>query len=107
MSSDILEQLIQTIRQRSAASAETSYTKQLLEAGVEKCAKKFGEEAVEVVIAATAQDETALKAEAADLMYHLLVLLECRKIEFGDVVGVLESRMGLSGLDEKAGRDTK
>ncbi|MGB7157306.1 MAG: phosphoribosyl-ATP diphosphatase, partial [Tepidisphaeraceae bacterium] len=78
--------------------------RQLLDGGPERCAKKLGEEAVEIVIAAVHQDDAALKAEAADLLYHLLVLLEVRGIPLADVLAVLDARAGTSGLDEKAAR---
>ena len=74
-------------------------------AGTERCAKKFGEEAVEAVIAAMGDERAALKAEAADVLYHLLVLLESRDVAFDDVFAVLEGRMGTSGLEEKAARN--
>jgi phosphoribosyl-ATP pyrophosphohydrolase len=104
MGETALERLAATIKARRSDSASTSYTRQLLDAGTEKCAKKFGEEAVETVIAAVSQDGTALTNEAADLLYHLLVLLEARGVALGDVLGVLDSRMGTSGLVEKASR---
>lgn len=104
MADDILTGLAATIRARRADSAEKSYTRQLLDAGPKRCAKKLGEEATEVVIAALAEDETALKNEAADLVYHLLVLLEARRIDVADVLAVLAARMGTSGLAEKAAR---
>jgi len=100
----ILERLAATIHQRRSESAGKSYTRQLLEGGPAKCAKKFGEEAVETVIAATGQDAEALTNEAADVLYHLLVLLESRDIALGDVLAVLEKRQGMSGLEEKASR---
>jgi phosphoribosyl-ATP pyrophosphohydrolase len=99
-----LERLAATIAARRSESADKSYTRQLLDAGPEKCAKKFGEEAVETVIAAVGSDAAALKSEAADVLYHLLVLLECRGVALGDVLQVLEARMGRSGVDEKASR---
>jgi phosphoribosyl-ATP pyrophosphohydrolase len=104
MSDDTLERLAATIKARRAETAGKSYTRQLLDAGPAKCAKKFGEEAVEAVIAATAQDEAALKAEAADVLYHLLVLLESRDITLSEVLAVLRQREGTSGIDEKASR---
>jgi phosphoribosyl-ATP pyrophosphohydrolase len=104
MSDDTLGRLAATIKGRRAENAGKSYTRQLLDAGPVKCAKKFGEEAVEAVIAATSQDEAALKAEAADVLYHLLVLLEVRGVALADVLGVLRQREGTSGLDEKASR---
>lgn len=100
-----LEALQATIRERRAAAAEQSYTRQLLDAGPKKCAKKLGEEAVEVVIAALAEDDAALHNEAADLLYHLLVLLESRDSGLGPVLDVLAARHGISGLTEKASRN--
>ncbi|HWK38216.1 MAG TPA: phosphoribosyl-ATP diphosphatase [Hyphomicrobium sp.] len=102
--SDVLLQLAATINARRMAAAESSYTRQLLDAGPARCAKKFGEEAVETVIAATAEDDDALKSEAADLLYHLLVLLESRNVSLEDVLAVLAKRQGISGLQEKAER---
>lgn len=104
MASDTLDRLQATIRARRAATADKSYTRQLLDGGPERCARKFGEEAVETVIAAVHQDDKALRAEAADLIYHLMVLLEVRGIAFADVLAVLDSRDGMSGHDEKASR---
>lgn len=104
MSDQALQKLAALIRARRAAPADSSYTRQLLDGGPERCAKKFGEEAVEAVIAALAQDATALKGEAADVLYHLLVLLEARGVAIEDVLDVLEARMGTSGLAEKAAR---
>jgi phosphoribosyl-ATP pyrophosphohydrolase len=102
--SDTLQRLAATIHQRRGASGEKSYTRQLLDAGSEKCAKKFGEEAVELVIAGVSQDDKALAAEAADVLYHLLVLLEVRGVPLATVMQILEGRMGTSGIDEKASR---
>ncbi len=104
MPANTLERLARTIKDRRASSAGQSYTRQLLDAGPEKCAKKLGEEAVEAVIAGVHQTDAELKAEAADLIYHLLVLLEARGIALEDVLHVLEDRMGQSGLAEKASR---
>ncbi len=106
MTDDILRQLARTISGRRAETAERSYTRQLLDAGPKRCAKKLGEEAVETVIAALAEDDAALRSEAADLIFHLLVLLEVRNIAIEDVLEVLETRMGTSGLAEKAARKT-
>ncbi len=99
-----LEVLSETIRERRTASAEKSYTRQLLDAGVPKCAKKLGEEATEVVIAALSEDDAALHGEAADLIYHLLVLLEARDTGLGPVLDALAERHGISGIAEKASR---
>jgi len=104
MSENVLLRLSALIKERRQASADASYTKQLLEAGSEKCAKKLGEEAVETVIAGVCQSKGELAAESADLLYHLLVLLESRSVAFEDVLTVLEGRAGTSGLEEKASR---
>lgn len=104
MSDNTLERLAATIKARRTEAAGKSYTRQLLDAGPVKCAKKFGEEAVEAVIAATGQDDAALTSEAADVLYHLLVLLESRDVALADVLDVLRQREGTSGLDEKASR---
>ncbi len=106
MTADVLTQLATTIHARRAADAGASYTKQLLDAGPEKCARKFGEEAIETVIAGVSGSNEHLIAEAADVLFHLLVLLEARGIPFSNVSQVLESRMGTSGLVEKAQRIT-
>lgn len=104
MASDTLERLAATIRARRDAAGDRSYTRQLLDGGPERCAKKLGEEAFEVVIAAVHQDNKALAAESADLLYHLLVLLEARGMSLGDVLAVLDARTGTSGIEEKAAR---
>lgn len=102
-----LERLAATIRERREADADTSYTRLLLDGGAPRCAKKFGEEAVEVVIASLGENDAALEGEAADLIYHLLVLLEVRGVAIEAVLATLEKRMGLSGLAEKASRGGK
>ena len=99
-----LDQLFATIAARKGADASQSYTAKLLAAGVEKCAKKFGEEATEVVIAAIQQNRTELAKESADILYHLAVLWAASGITPEDVYAVLKSREGVSGLDEKASR---
>ncbi len=104
MSENVLTKLSETIRARRGASGDASYTRQLLDGGPERCAKKLGEEAAETVIAGVSQDDAALTREAADLLYHLLVLLEVRNVPFDDVLAELERRMGQSGLAEKAAR---
>src|SRR5215470_9112047 len=101
MTDDVLQRLASLIHSRRDDSAGKSYTKELLDAGTERCAKKLGEEAVETVIAAMGSDATALRREAADLLYHLLVLLEARDLAWSEVLSELESRMGTSGLAEK------
>lgn len=107
MNRDVLGELAAIIAARRQSSADKSYTRQLLEAGTPACAKKLGEEAVETVIAAIGEDDAHLKAEAADLLYHLLVLLESRGIAIADVLAALEARMTRSGLEEKASRTGK
>jgi phosphoribosyl-ATP pyrophosphohydrolase len=104
MADDVLLILAETIAARRRADADASYTRRLLDAGPAKCARKFGEEAVEIVIAALGEDDEALKGEAADVLYHLLVLLEVRGVALTDVLDVLEGRMSQSGLAEKASR---
>ena len=96
MSKDALERLAATIKARRNAAPEESYTKRLLAEPL-KPAKKVGEEGVEVAIAALAQDKTALISETADLLYHLLVLLESRDVTLDDVCDELERRMGETG----------
>jgi phosphoribosyl-ATP pyrophosphohydrolase len=104
--SNTLHELAAIIKQRRSETAEKSYTKSLLEAGPLKCAKKLGEEATETVIAAVAEDKDALKNEASDLLYHLLVLLESKDVPLEEVEQTLASRMGLSGHEEKARRQS-
>jgi phosphoribosyl-ATP pyrophosphohydrolase len=89
---------------RAAASPEESWTAKLIAAGPERVAKKFGEEAVEAVIAAVQGDRAALTAEAADVLFHLLVLLKARGVALDDVMTELERRTARSGLAEKAAR---
>ncbi|PWB89778.1 phosphoribosyl-ATP diphosphatase [Methylocystis sp. MitZ-2018] len=102
-----LDDLAALIKSRREDSASTSYTKTLLDAGMARIAKKFGEEAVETVIAAMEGDRSALVNEAADTLYHLLVMLEARDIPLGDVLRELERRTKQSGLAEKAARGAK
>jgi phosphoribosyl-ATP pyrophosphohydrolase len=99
-----LDDLSEIIAQRAKASADKSYTRALLDKGVAHCARKFGEEAIETTIAAIAEDDAALCAEAADLLYHLLVLLRARDIALTDVLAELEKRSQRSGHEEKASR---
>jgi phosphoribosyl-ATP pyrophosphohydrolase len=104
MSADPLERLAITIRSRRTAVPDGSYTRQLLDAGPARAAKKFGEEAVEFAIAAASGTTTEVSSEAADVLYHLLVVLESRGVEWRDVTAVLEQRTARSGLAEKAAR---
>ncbi|MFY9657888.1 MAG: phosphoribosyl-ATP diphosphatase, partial [Methylocystis sp.] len=89
---------------RSEATQEKSYTKSLLAAGAPRIAKKFGEEAIETVIAALGDDKEALTGEIADVLYHLLVLMEARGVALASVLAELERRTTQSGLAEKASR---
>ncbi|MDT2076481.1 MAG: phosphoribosyl-ATP diphosphatase [Planktomarina sp.] len=100
----MLQTLEKTIISRKLADPNSSWTAQLLAKGPEQCAKKFGEEAIEAVIEAVKGDQRALTAEAADVVYHLIVMLASRDIAFGDVLAELARRSGTSGLDEKAQR---
>ncbi len=99
-----LESLAATIAARKGADPETSWTAKLLAKGPEKCAEKFGEEAVEAIIEAVKGDRARLTAEAADVLYHLLVMLAARDVTLQDVLAELERREGMSGIAEKAGR---
>src|ERR1700759_4138715 len=102
--SHTLDRLFSTIAARKGADPSQSYTAKLLAAGVETCAKKFGEEATEAVIAAIQKDKTELAKESADVLYHLLVLWAASGITPEEVYTVLQSREGQSGLEEKASR---
>jgi phosphoribosyl-ATP pyrophosphohydrolase len=99
-----IHDLAATIDARAAASGEVSYTRKLLDKGSEHCAKKLGEEAVETVIAAVENDRGHLINESADLLFHLLVLLKSRGVNFEEVEAALSQRTGMSGLEEKAAR---
>jgi phosphoribosyl-ATP pyrophosphohydrolase len=99
-----LDDLAKTIALRATASSEKSYTRSLLEKGPRGAAKKFGEEAVELVIAAVGESDEALTAEAADVLYHLLVLLKSRDLTLAAVLSELERRTRRSGHEEKASR---
>jgi phosphoribosyl-ATP pyrophosphohydrolase len=107
MSDFSLTDLAAIIKSRRNASADQSYTKSLFAAGPARIAKKFGEEAVEAVIAAVEADKQALVGEAADVIYHLLVLLEARQVELSEVLEELERRTKQSGVAEKASRGEK
>jgi phosphoribosyl-ATP pyrophosphohydrolase len=104
MSKFTLADLEQRIGDRATAGAERSYTRQLLDRGVAQCAKKFGEEAVEAVLAAVGEDRERLIGEAADVLYHLLVVLHARGIKLSEIEALLETRSKKSGLEEKASR---
>ena len=99
-----LETLAATIAARKGANPETSWTAKLLSKGPEKCAEKFGEEAVEAIIEAVRGDRARLTSEAADVLYHLLVMLTARDVTLEEVLAELERREGISGIAEKAAR---
>jgi len=101
---NVLERLAATIEARKDADPESSWTARLLAQGPEKAAEKFGEEAVEAIIEAVRGDRDKLTAEAADVLYHLLVMLAARDVTLGDVLAELARREGQSGLEEKASR---
>ncbi|MEI8151102.1 MAG: phosphoribosyl-ATP diphosphatase [Hyphomicrobiales bacterium] len=106
MSKFTLADLEQRINERASASAEVSYTRKLLDRGPAQCAKKFGEEAVEAVIAVTGEDRDRVIGEAADVLYHLLVMLNARQVKLDEVEALLKTRTKKSGLEEKASRGT-
>lgn len=99
-----IEALEKRLAERAQASPDESYTAKLIAAGVEKCAQKLGEEAVETVIAALSDDRAGLVRESADLVYHLLVLLRARGVALSDVSAELDRRTAMGGLAEKAAR---
>jgi len=99
-----IAKLAATIAARASASPDSSYTAKLLRAGIDKCAKKFGEEAVELVLAAASKDKAHTAQEAADVIYHLLVLLQASGVSLVDVEDILTAREAMSGLEEKARR---
>ena len=102
--SKTLDDLYATILARKSADPDSSWTAQLLAKGPEKCAEKFGEEAIEAIIEAVKDDKTALTNEAADVLYHLLVMLAARDVPLNDVIKTLTDRQSSSGLVEKASR---
>ncbi len=101
---EVLATLAAEIASRKSASPDQSYTAKLLSQGVVKCAKKLGEEAVETALAAVTGDKQQIAAESADLLYHLLVVLEATGVSLSDVMAELERRQGVSGITEKAAR---
>ncbi len=106
MSEFSLSDLERIVAQRAKASPDESWTAKLVAAGQTKAAKKLGEEAVETVIAAISQDRKELVGESADLLYHLMVVLNIAGIPLQDILEELQRRTGQSGLQEKAGRPT-
>lgn len=99
-----LNDLFSTIEARKSANPDTSWTAQLLAKGPEKCAEKFGEEAIEAVIEAVRGDKARLTSEAADVLYHLLVMLAARDVTLDAVLEELAARQNQSGIAEKASR---
>lgn len=99
-----LERLAATIEARRTADPESSWSAKLLASGPEKAAEKFGEEAVEAIVAAVKGDRAHLTAEAADVLFHLLVMLAARDVTLADVLAELDRRAGQSGIAEKAAR---
>ncbi|MSO66336.1 MAG: phosphoribosyl-ATP diphosphatase [Pseudolabrys sp.] len=104
MSKFTLADLEKRVHERAKASAKDSYTRALIDKGVDHCVKKLGEEAIETAIAALQDDKGRLIAEAADLLYHLLVVLEARGVTLAQVEAELEKRSAQSGHQEKASR---
>src|SRR5476649_395974 len=102
MSKFTLADLADRVHERAKASANDSYTRALIDKGIDHCAKKLGEEAVETVMAAVQDNKGRLIAEAADLLYHLLVVLEARGVTLGEVEAELAKRTAKSGHEEKA-----
>ncbi len=99
-----LDDLAATITARKGGDPDTSWTARLLSQGPEKCAEKFGEEAIEAIIEAVRGDRTRLTSEAADVLYHFLVMLTARDVTLDEVMAELERRQAISGLAEKANR---
>jgi phosphoribosyl-ATP pyrophosphohydrolase len=104
MSKFTLDDLEKRVHERAKASASESYTRALLDKGIAHCAKKLGEEAIETAMAAVQEDKGRLIAEAADLLYHLLVVLEARKVGLAEVEAELAKRTAQTGHQEKASR---
>jgi phosphoribosyl-ATP pyrophosphohydrolase len=107
MSSFSLEDLARTIAERAGSGDPQSYTAKLVARGVSQCAKKFGEEAFELALASVEGDRRHVTAEAADVLYHLLVLLHAAGIGLDDVKAELAARTGQTGLQEKAAREAQ
>jgi phosphoribosyl-ATP pyrophosphohydrolase len=104
MSNFTLRDLERRIAERAQAGAESSYTRGLIDLGPAHCAKKLGEDSIETVLAAVGEDRQRLIAEAADLIYHLLVVLKVRGIALAEVEAALAQRTKQTGLQEKLSR---
>jgi phosphoribosyl-ATP pyrophosphohydrolase len=100
----VLHELATTIDARKSADPDSSWTAKLLAKGPEKCAEKFGEEAIEAIIEAVKGDRDGMVSEGADVLYHFLVMLAARDVALDDVLSELARRQGLSGIAEKASR---
>lgn len=102
----VLSRLYQTIESRKGEAPDVSYTASLLAGGPARCAQKFGEEAVEAAIAGAGEDKAAFTEEAADVLYHLLVLAASLGVRPDGIASVLTAREGRSGHEEKAARNS-
>tara|TARA_Y100001954_G_scaffold233360_1_gene286502 strand:- start:550 stop:870 length:321 start_codon:yes stop_codon:yes gene_type:complete len=103
----ILERLDSTIQKKIAKSPKNSHTAKLINNGPEKCAEKFGEEAIELIVACVKKKKKDILGEAADTLYHMCVLLRSKDISINEVLSELVSREGMSGIDEKSRRKLK
>tara|TARA_Y100000589_G_scaffold330564_1_gene380634 strand:+ start:2810 stop:3130 length:321 start_codon:yes stop_codon:yes gene_type:complete len=103
----ILERLDSTIQKKIAESPKNSHTAKLINNGPEKCAEKFGEEAIELIVACVKKKKKDILGEAADTLYHMCVLLRSKDISINEVLSELVSREGMSGIDEKSRRKLK
>ena len=101
----ILERLDLTIQRKTTESPNKSHTAKLLKKGTEKCAEKFGEEAIELIVASVKKKKKEIIGEAADTLYHMLVLLRSKNISINEVMTELASREGISGIEEKRKRN--
>ena len=101
----ILERLDLTIQRKITDSPNKSHTAKLLKKGTEKCAEKFGEEAIELIVASVKKKKKEIIGEAADALYHMLVLLRSKNISINEVLSELASREGISGIEEKRKRN--
>ena len=101
----ILERLDLTIQRKTTESPNQSHTAKLLKKGTEKCAEKFGEEAIELIVASVKKKKKEIIGEAADTLYHMLVLLRSKNISINEVMTELASREGISGIEEKRQRN--
>jgi len=101
----ILERLDLTIQRKTTESPNQSHTAKLLKKGTEKCAEKFGEEAIELIVASVKKKKKEIIGEAADALYHMLVLLRSKNISINEVLSELASREGISGIEEKRQRN--